>query len=159
MINPTKSKKALLIVVTGFLSALGIFFFPQSGSSSSGILPFEGTITDIEYNCLCSGSILLTIQPTQASQQQGAQQKKLLLIWAAQLMEELAEEFGIEPPVPLIIPRTYLWCQVYYSGDQQLLGNYIPGGFPCYEFVGPPDYCRFKENAEGAILNVGTSLY
>ncbi len=151
---------AVAIVCMGALTASGIYFFgDEQTAEGQVVLPFEGKIVNIEYNCLCSGAIMLTVQPTPATQQQGAQQMDLLLVWAAQALQSIADNFGVDAVLPLIIPTTFLWCQVYDVGNQQLLGNYVPGGFPCYEFVGPPDWCRFKMNAQGAILYVGTSAF
>jgi hypothetical protein len=152
---------SLAIIAVGIAVACGIYFPNTPFALSVWPLPFEGTITNVEYNCLCSLSILLTVQPSAATAQEGQVTKQLLLVWGAQLLEAITKKFGFELPggAPLIIPRTYLWCQVFYAGNQRLLGNYIPGAFPCYEFVGPPDWCRFKMNAEGAIFNVGTSAF
>jgi hypothetical protein len=94
---------------------------------------------------------MLTITPTEATESSGAQQKDLLFVWAAPILKKLT---GIDIPVP----TAYLWCYpVFMQTNAQLLGNYIPGGFPCYEYDG--ETCTLTGYAEGAILNVGTSLY
>ncbi len=144
-----------IIVCFGLTLALNVWLFNPDPVVAYGLVAFEGHPTEIVYNCLCSGSIMVTVEPTQATQQKGAQTVKLLYVWAADLLSNFID-FGMFAGV---IPHAYLWCGVAWTGDHELLGNYVPGGFPCYEFVGPPDYCRFKENANGAFLNVGSSLW
>ncbi len=142
---------------------VGTFFTLKKEVGAQYLQPFEGKITRIEYNCLCALSILLEIQPT-AQQRQGQQAQTYIFYYGPQLMETIADWLGIEPPdmgdivdIGVPIPRLYLWYMIWNTGDQQLLGNYIPGSFPCVAYSG--NSCSVSEYAEGAILNVGTSLY
>ena len=140
----------ILVVATLIIFVQVFFIAIQNSVIAQGILPFEGTITNIEYNCLCSLGIKLTIQPTTALQ---TNVNDYMFYYGGQLLEELGIWPGDFPP-----PRVYLMYQIWYTGDQVLLGNYIPGGFPCVAYI-PPYECSIEGYAQGAILNVGTSLY
>ena len=65
----------VLVFFSFFLVGFSLFFYLPKfiQAQTSVLIPFEGKITNIEYNCLCSLSIMLTVQPTPATQQQGAQ--------------------------------------------------------------------------------------
>lgn len=117
--------------------------------AQSGFQPFDGQITEIEYNCLCSLGIKLTIQ----SQTTQGREYILMFYYGGQILEALGIWPGDIPP-----PRVYMHYQIWYTGSQILLGNYIPGGFPCVAYV-PLYECSVDGYGEGAILNVGTSLY
>ncbi len=142
-----------LILVFGITLSLNIWLFNPQPTVAFGLVPFEGSPTNIEYNCLCSGSIMVTVQPSAATAQKGAQRVDLLYVWAADLLSNYID-MGV---FSALVPHAYLWCGVAWEGDHTLLGNYVPGAFPCYQFVG--NGCSFKSNAKGAILNVGSSLY
>ncbi len=143
-----------IIVFSGLMLALNVWLFNPEPTVAFGLIPFEGYPTYIEYNCLCSGSIMVTVQPSVTAV--GPQQNvDLLYVWAADLLSNFID-LG---PFSGLVPHAYLWCGVAWEGEHKLLGNYVPGAFPCYQFVGPPDWCRFRSNARGAILNVGSSLF
>lgn len=141
-----------IIVFFGVTLALNVLLFSPEPTIAFGLIAFEGNPTQIEYNCLCSGSIMITVQPTVTGV--GPQQPvDLLYVWAADLLSNFID-LG---PFGGLVPHAYLWCGVAWTGDHTLLGNYVPGGFPCYQYVG--NGCSFKSNAQGAILNVGSSLF
>lgn len=142
-----------IIVFFGVTLALNVLLFSPDPTIAFGLIAFEGTPVAIEYNCLCSGSIMVTVQPTEATAQNGAQQVDLLYVWAADLLSNFIDLGAFSG----LVPHAYLWCGVAWTGDHELLGNYVPGGFPCYQYVG--NGCSFKSNAQGAILNVGSSLF
>lgn len=119
--------------------ALG-FVFPR---------PFEGNISYVQYNCLCSGSIMLTITPTTASglSNQGPQ-LNLMYYWAADALSRFVDIPG---------PRIYAFWQIFYPGDQKLLGMYYPTQVPCVAYVGTA--CSIAGYAQGVLMTTGTSLY
>ncbi len=140
-----------IIVVFGLTLGLNVWLFNPQPTIAQWLVPFEGNPTAIVYNCLCSGSIMITVQPSQATAQKGAQTVDLLYVWAADLLSNFIDP-GMFP-----VPHAYLWCGVAWTGSHKLLGNYVPGAFPCYAYVGTG--CSFYSNAQGAILNVGSSLF
>ncbi len=146
----------VLVFFSFFLVGFSLFFYLPKfiQAQTSVLIPFEGKITNIEYNCLCSLSIMLTVQPTPATQQQGAQTVVLMFYYGAQLLEQLGVDFG---DLGVLVPRVYLWYMIWSTGNQQLLGNYFPGAFQCWAYAGSG--CSVNGEAEGAILHVGTSLY
>lgn len=124
--------------------------------------PFGGSIDSIEYNCLCALAVNITIENTTNR----TQPDQYMFYYGAQLMELMAEFLGIEElddvnehvmDLGLPIPRLYEFYALYPG--PQVLGNYIPGEFQCWAFVGPPDWCRVQGEAEAAIVMMGTSLY
>ncbi len=151
-------QKKKLIAVGGTLliiaAVVSIAIIPRTADAYL-MLPFEGKIINIEYNCICSGSIMLTIQPTISSIQYGAVTQQMLFVWAAEVLDELLDLLGIQLPLPL--PSAYLWCQIYRTGNQQLVGTYIQGAFPCAAYTG--NGCAIRGYATGAIFSVGTSLF
>lgn len=150
IIGQTKVLAAVIVGAGACLAAIIYFYVPFSAAAAV-ILPFEGKVTNIEYNCLCSGSIMLTVQPTEATQKQGAQTMDLLFVWAAPLLKKIAD-------VDVPVPTAFLWCYpVFVQTNAQLLGTYVPGGFPCYSYDGTS--CSLKGYAQGAILYVGTSAF
>lgn len=150
---PLFSKKivSLLILAVGISlsAAVWVLYSPQAGSAQ-GFLPFGGYPTYIEYNCLCSGSIMVTVTPTPSMRQKGYQEMQLLYVWAADLLSDYL-------PNEVPVPTAYLWCGIAWTGSHALLGNYIPGSFPCAAYVGTG--CSITGYAQGAIVNVGSGMY
>jgi hypothetical protein len=153
----------VLVFFSVFLVITGLFFTMKSEVGAQYLLPFEGRIVRIEYNCLCSLSVLLQVQPTVYSRQ-GQQAQTYIFFYGPQLMEIIAGWLGIEPPdlgdivdIGAPIPRLYMWYMIWNTGNQTLLGNYVPGSFPCVAYTG--NSCSVTEYAGGAIFNVGTSLF
>jgi hypothetical protein len=111
--------------------------------------PFEGSITQIQYNCLCSGSIMLTIRPNTPSglANQGPQ-LNLMYYWAADAVSRFVDIPG---------PRIYAFWQIFYPGSAKLLGTYYPSPVPCIAYVGTA--CTVTGMAQGVLMMTGTSLY
>lgn len=143
---------AALVLLVGVALSGAVWFVNPKTTDAQFLVAFAGYPRAIEYNCLCSGSIMVTVEPTPTMRQQGQQQMDLLFVWAADLLSEYM-------PFDVPTPTAYLWCGVFWQGNQTLMGNYVPGGFPCVQFVGPPDWCRTLRTAQGAILNVGSNLF
>lgn len=139
------------ILCLGIVAAAATWLFsnPQA-IDAQGLIPFAGYPTYIEYNCLCSGSIMVTIEPTEGMRQQGHQTMNYLYVWAADLLSDYM-------PSGMPIPTAYLWCGIAWTGSHTLLGNYVPGSFPCAAYVGTG--CSITGYAQGAILNVGSSAF
>lgn len=117
------------------------------------IAPFDGYITYVEYvSCVCSLGIKLTITPiTQTSRTNWGNSYDLMFYYAPQILESL----GIN--LFDFIPRVYAFYQIWYPGNQKLLGTAIRGSFPCVQYDGTS--CSVNSYADGAIFMVGTSLY
>lgn len=147
------SKKiiASVILVFGVISSASIWvlYWPQFGNAQ-GFLPFAGYPSYIEYNCLCSGSIMVTVTPTPGMRQKGYQEMQLLYVWAADLLSDYM-------PNEMPVPTAYLWCGIAWTGSHTLLGNYIPGSFPCAAYTGTN--CTITGYAQGAIVSVGSSAF
>lgn len=117
--------------------------------------PFEGNISYIEWNCLCSGSIMWTITPTTAwgLETQGPS-INIMYYWAADAFSHI---LGGILDLPIPGPRIYMNYMVFTEGDQVLLGNYFPMSVPCVAYVGSA--CSVTGYAQGVSIGVGTSLY
>ncbi|HXK39788.1 MAG TPA: hypothetical protein VJ837_03070 [Candidatus Paceibacterota bacterium] len=140
---------ALSVVGTG-----AYFYVPKA--IAQWFPPFEGRITYVEYNCLCSGSIMLTIvASTPSGLQNQPQPLNLMYYWAADALGKIAGELfaGFPFPIPTIFP----FYMIFNPGEQRLLGLYAPGGVPCVAYVGSA--CSITQYADGILLFVGTSLY
>jgi len=145
----------VLIFFAFFVTGVGSFYYVRHAvvADAAGLIPFEGTITNVEYNCLCEFAIMLTISPIATTETQATGAPiNLLFFYAAQILETL----GLDLPGPLPPPRVYAWYQIFYPGPQRLLGNYVPAEIPCVAYVGTA--CSINGYAQGAILNVGTQL-
>lgn len=141
---------AMLVMCAGVAVAASVWFVQPKESSAQLFVPFAGYPVNIIYNCLCSGSIMVTIEPTPAMRRQGQQEMNLLYVWAADLLSDYV-------PDELPVPTAYLWCGVFWTGEHTLLGNYFPGAYPCYAYAGTG--CVYDGQAQGAIVNVGSTLY
>lgn len=118
-------------------------------------IPFEGRIVNIEYNCLCSGSIMLTVEPKlESSVARQGPQTTIMYYWAADALSRILGEI-IDFPFPG--PRIYMFYQIFYTGNQTLLGLYYPQPVPCIAYVGTA--CSETGEAQGVLIGVGTSLY
>jgi hypothetical protein len=166
-IHPLLAYPVLVAFAVCVVAAGTFFAVRHEAQAQFGILPFEGRITRINYNCLCALSILLQVQAT-VPQRSGQQAQTYIFFYGPQLLDVILDLLGIdiginfpdiggiEPPIPMI-PRVYLWYMIFSTGNQRLLGNYVPGSFPCVAYSG--NSCSVTEYAQGAILNVGTSLF
>lgn len=145
----------------------GAFFMVKRTAQAQYLLPFEGYITRINYNCLCALSILIQVQP-KVETRVGQQAQTYIFFYGPQLLDLILDILGIDiganfPDIggiqpPVIMPRLYLWYwPLFYTSNTQILGNYVPGSFPCVAYSG--NSCTVTEYAQGAILNVGTALY
>jgi hypothetical protein len=144
----------LVIFSVAVVGAGAFFYVPKHLQAQGYLVGFEGVLSYIEYNCLCSLSIMLTVHPT-ITRQQGAQDMQLMFYYAPQVLEELGINWEING-VPLPIPRMYLVAP-YVAYDQQTLGNYVPGSFPCVAYTG--NSCTVTGYAQGAIINIGAAPF
>lgn len=147
-VNPWLSYPILALFSFTIVWFWGYFYIPKA---LAVVLPrpFEGKISRIEYNCLCSGSILLYITPTTASGEiaQGPE-LPLMYYWAADAISQLVDIPG---------PRIYAFWQIFYPGSQKLLGMYYPYSAPCVAYVG--NGCSVNGYSYGVLMTTGTSLY
>lgn len=147
-VSPWVGYPMLVLLSFTVIWAWGYFYIPKA----LGVVlprPFEGHITQIEYNCLCSGSILLTVQANTASgiQNQGPQ-LRIMYYWAADALSRFVDIPG---------PRIYAFWQIFYPGSAQLLGMYYPTAVPCIAYTG--NACAITSYAQGVLMSTGTSLY
>lgn len=158
----------LLVIFSLVLFAESMFFVIKHevvAQTQGYIAPFDGYITYVEYNCLCSLGIKLTITPiTQTSRTNWGTSYDLMYYYGPQLLEEVVELFGLDMPdegllgEPIIIPRLYAFYNIWYAGEQKLLGNAVRGSFPCVAYI-PPSECSVDGYGQGAVMMVGTSMY
>lgn len=166
-IHPLITYPVLVVFAISVVFTGTFFTVKRQAEAAFGLLPFEGRIVRIEYNCLCALSILIQVQPT-VPQRSGQQAQTYIFFYGPQLLDTILDLLGIDitanfpdiggikPPTG-IYPRVFLWYMIFSTGNQKLLGNYVPGSFPCVAYTG--NACSVTEYAQGAILFVGTSLY
>lgn len=132
----------------------GFFYVPRA---LGVVFPvgFEGTLDYVEYNCLCSGSIMLTVTPTSpASVARQGPQTNIMYYWAADAFSQIGGEI-VDFPLPG--PRIFPFYMIFTPGSQKLLGLYYPMSVPCVAYVGTA--CSITGYAQGVLILVGTSIY
>lgn len=147
-VSPWVAYPVLVLFSLVVVWAWGYFYIPKAMAVVFP-RPYEGRITSINYNCLCSGSILLYITPTTASGEltQGPS-LPIMYYWAADAISQLVDIPG---------PRIYAFWQIFYPGSAKLLGMYYPTQVPCVAYTG--NACAITGYAAGVLMTTGTSLY
>ncbi|MBP9771394.1 MAG: hypothetical protein KBD16_00500 [Candidatus Pacebacteria bacterium] len=151
----------VLVLFSVFVVGVGTFFYiPRTLQAQGWNVPFEGTITEITWNCLCNLGFMITVTPvyTQSSAANRGP-VTLMFYYGGALLDALGITLTIPgTDIKIPYPKIYLWYQFYYVNGPEILGNYIPGSFQCWAYV-PPYECAVEGNATGMIIGAGTGLY
>ncbi len=145
----------LVIFSVVTVGASAYFYVPRKLMAQGYLQGFEGILVDVDYvSCVCSLALLMTIEPTVTAAQGGAAHTQYLFYYAPQILEQLGIKWEIGG-LPIPIPRMYLVAP-YVAYEQQTLGNFVPGGFPCVAYSG--NSCTIN-GYYPAIVNIGAAPY